>query len=70
MNYLFFLGGVLLGTIITQIVFRYKTSYGHFKVEPYENGEDDLYKINVHIVPGQKLLNTKKIILYKDTSQK
>lgn len=70
MVYLVFLGGVFLGSILTQIIFRHKTSYGYFKVEPYENGEDGLYKVNVHIVPGQKLLNTKKIILHKDPSQK
>lgn len=70
MNYLFFLGGVILGSILTQLIVRHKTGYGYFKIEPYSDEEPDMYKVNVCLTPDQSLLKVKKIILYKDPSQK
>lgn len=72
MVYLVFLGGVLFGCIITRILFRHKTGYGYFKVEPYEDedGVEGLYRVNVCLSPDQNLLNVKQIILHKDPSQK
>lgn len=70
MNYLIFLGGVLIGSIITQLIVRNKTGYGYFKIEPYSDEEPDLYKVNVCLTPDQSLLKVKKIVLHKDPSQK
>ena len=70
MNYLIFLGGVLLGSILTQLIVRHKTGYGYFKIEPYSDEEPDMYKVNVCLTPDQSLLNVKKIVLHKDPSQK
>ena len=70
MNYLIFLGGVLLGSIITQLIVRHKTGYGYFKIEPYSDEEPEMYKVNVCLTPDQSLLKVNKIWLYKDTSQK
>ena len=70
MNYLIFLGGVLLGSILTQLIVRNKTGYGYFKIEPYSDEEPDMYKVNVCLTPDQSLLKVNKIWLYKDHSQK
>ena len=70
MYYLIFLGGVLLGSIITQLIVRHKTGYGYFKIEPYSDEEPDMYKVNVCLTPDQSLLKVNKIWLYKDPSQK
>ena len=70
MNYLIFLGGVLLGSIITQLIVRHKTGYGYFKIEPYSDEEPDMYKVNVCLTPDQSLLTVDKIWLHKDPSQK
>ena len=70
MNYLIFLGGVLVGSIITQLIVRHKTGYGYFKIEQYSDEEPDMYKVNVCLTPDQSLLKVKKIVLHKDPSQK
>ena len=70
MVFLVFLGGVVCGSIVSNI-FRYrKTGYGHFRIEPYyDEDDDDLYKVNIAIKTNKKLLDVKKIILHKDDSQ-
>ena len=70
MNYLIFLGGVLVGSIITQLIVRHKTGYGYFKIERYSDEEPDMYKVNVCLTPDQSLLKVKKIVLHKYPSQK
>ena len=70
MVYLAFLGGVLLGSIFTQLIVRFRTGYGYFKVEPYSDEEPGLDKVNVCLTPDQSLLKVKKIVLHKDPSQK
>ena len=70
MIYLVFLGGVVFGSIMSNILFRRKTGYGHFKIEPYyDEDNSDLYRVNIAMTPDQKLLDVKKIILHKDDSQ-
>ena len=72
MSYLIFLGGVILGSIITNIIISLQSGHGYFKVEPYkdEDNMEGLYTVNVALTPNQDLLNKKKIILHKDNSQK
>ena len=45
MKYLIVIGGVLLGSIITQLIVRHKTGYGYFKIEPYSDEEPDIERI-------------------------
>lgn len=60
-------GGVIVGSVVTQIIFRCKSGYGRFKLEPYDTEEEDgFYKINVAIPQEQNLLKVDKIILTKD----
>lgn len=70
MIYLVFLGGVVFGSIMSNILFHRKTGYGRFKIEPYyDEDNSDLYRVNIAMTPDQKLLDVKKIILHKDDSQ-
>lgn len=67
MIYLVFLGGVFVGSIITQIIVHHKTAHGYFRLDPLDE-EPDFYK--VHIGIEQTRLETKnRIILKKDNSQ-
>ena len=68
MIYLAFLIGVILGTIITQVLVQYRTGYGYFKVEPYKD-EEGFYTVNVRIPNEQNLLNIDKIILKRERTQ-
>lgn len=70
MEYLIFLGGVVLGTIITLIFQHFRTAMGYFKLEPYDEDDTGFYKINIRIPDRTNLLHTDKIILRKEKSQK
>lgn len=70
MVFLFFLGGVAFGTIITRIVLDLRTSHGHFYLEPADEDDTGFYKVNISITPNQNLLKKKYIILEKDNSPK
>ena len=70
MEYIFFLLGVVVGSIITQVLVRWKTGYGWFRVIPVEDPEEPgLHTINVMLIPDQNLLNVKQIVLKRDNSQ-
>ena len=65
------LGGVIIGSIVTQIIIRWGSGYGYFKVEPIPDEEENgLYKVNIALTRDQKLLRKKTIILKRDPSQK
>lgn len=67
MIYLVFLGGVFVGSIITQIIVHRKTAHGYFKLISVDD-EEDLCKLHISIEPT--ILATKdRIILEKDNSQ-
>lgn len=70
MYYLFFLGGVVFGSIITQILVRYKTGAGYFRLDPASEDDPEDYLINIRISNGQNLLDKRKIILKRDFSQR
>ena len=62
------IGGLVAGCVITQVIFRCKSGYGRFKLEPYDTEEEDgFYKINVVIPQDQDLLKIKRILLTKDS---
>ena len=67
MDYLIFTIGVVFGSILTQFIFRRRTGYGRFKVEPYKD-EEGFYTVNVALIQDYNLLKVDKIILYKDRS--
>lgn len=69
MSYLMFLGGVFVGTIITLILRDLKSGYGWFRIEPYDDDEDDLYTVKISLKKDQALLKKKQIILKRDDSQ-
>lgn len=61
----FLLLGVILGAIVTTILSRSKTGYGFFKLEKIPD-EEDLYTINMRLIPDQKLNEKKRIILTRE----
>lgn len=61
----FLLLGVIVGTVITTVLNRTKTGYGFFKLEKIPD-EEDLYTINMRLVPDQKLNEKKRIILTRE----
>lgn len=70
MEYLFFLGGVFVGSIITQMILRYKTGYGWFRLDSANDpDEPELYNIQVRLRQGQPLLDKKRIVLRRDHSR-
>ena len=69
MSYLMFLGGVFVGSIIALSLMYLKSGYGWFRIEPYEDDEDDLYTVKISLKKDQALLKKKQIILKRDYSQ-
>lgn len=67
MDYLIFTIGVAFGSILTQFIFKWRTGYGRFKIEPYKD-EEGFYTVNVALAQDDNLLKMNKIILYKDHS--
>lgn len=62
---LFLLAGVIIGRVITTILLKQKTGYGYFRLEKIPN-EEDLYTINMRLIPDQKLNEKKHIILTRE----
>lgn len=69
MYYLIFLGGVILGTILTNTLFYTKCGRGYFTVIPFDEDDTGFYKVNIRIPSDQDLLKKDKIILAKENSQ-
>ena len=69
MYYLIFLGGVILGGILTNALFYMKCGRGYFKLVPYDEDNTGFYKVNIRIPSDQDLLKKDKIILAKENSQ-
>jgi hypothetical protein len=57
--------GVAVGILLSTILTRIKTGYGFFKLEKVSD-EEDLYSINVRLVPYQKLNKKKRIVLTRE----
>ena len=62
---LLFLLGVVVGCVITQILFRSMAGFGYFKLDVVSE-EDDLYSVNIKLIPNQKLNKKKRIVLKRD----
>lgn len=57
--------GIVIGAIVTTLLSRTKTGYGFFKLEKIPD-EEDLYTINMRLIPDQKLDEKKRIILTRE----
>lgn len=62
---IFLLLGIIIGIIIAAVLNRNKTGHGFFKLEKIPD-EEDLYTINMRLVPDQKLNEKKRIILTRE----
>lgn len=71
MIYLIFIGGVVVGSLISSIFHWFRAGYGHFNVVPINDPDlDDVYTVRITIGKDQQLQKKKKIILQKDNSLK
>lgn len=61
----FLLLGVIVGAVIATLLSRSKTGYGFFRLEKIPD-EEDLYTINMRLIPDQKLNEKKRIILTRE----
>lgn len=57
--------GVIVGAVVATLLSRSHTGYGFFKLEKIQD-EEDLYTINMRLVPDQKLNKKKRIILTRE----
>lgn len=62
---MFLLLGIIIGAITATVLSHSKTGYGFFKLEKIPD-EEDLYTINMRLVPDQKLNEKKRIILTRE----
>ena len=65
MKLIIFLVGIVIGVILSEVIQHVRTGKGYFKLEKIQD-EDDLYKINVRLVPYQKLNKKKHILLSRE----
>ncbi len=65
MKLIIFLIGIVIGVILSEVIRRVGTGKGYFKLEKIPD-EDDLYTINVRLVPYQKLNKKKHILLSRE----
>lgn len=62
---LFFVAGVIVGSVVAQILTRVKTGRGYFTIKKIPD-EEDLYTINVRLVPDQELNKKTRILLKRE----
>lgn len=62
---LFITLGIIIGSIITTILSRRDAGYGFFKIEKIQD-EEDIYAVNMRLVPDQFLNKKKRIILTRE----
>lgn len=62
---IFLLLGVITGAVVATLLSRSKAGYGFFKLEKIPD-EEDIYTINVRLIPDQKLNEKKRIVLTRE----
>ena len=65
MKLIIFFAGIVIGVLVSEVIRRVRTGNGYFKLEKIPD-EDDLYTINVRLVPYQKLNKKKHILLSRE----
>lgn len=61
-----FLLGVIVGCVVTQLIVRFGSGKGYFRVMKVP--EEDLYSVNVRLEPDQQLQKKTRIILKREYS--
>lgn len=69
MEILLFLGGAVLGSVLTRFIMLRKTGYGYFKLESNDPENPEIFDLTVGFKQGQYLLDKRQIILKRDKSQ-
>ncbi len=64
--------GVAIGWMLADLFFNRKTTSGYFTIEPYDEDDTGFYCVNMRIPPENQdnLLDKKRIVLYREHSQK
>ena len=71
MEYLFFLGGVIVGTIITRLLIDLRSCHGYFTLNPIDDPDlPEYYTVSVRLMQGQPLNKKKMIILTKEQTRR
>lgn len=65
MELIMFWVGIFIGVLVSEVMQHVRTGKGYFKLEKIPD-EDDLYTINVRLVPYQKLNKKKHILLSRE----
>lgn len=60
-----FVIGMLAGILFGWIGFYTKAAYGYFKIEPVPD-EEDLYTVNMRLLPDQNLKKRTRIVLTRE----
>lgn len=65
LHVIWFIIGVVVGFMAGGLVFFVKAAYGYFKIEPVPD-EEDLYTVNMRLLPDQNLKKRHRIILTRE----
>lgn len=69
---LFLIIGGILGWFANSLFMKKQTFNGYFLIEPYDDDDTGFYRVNMRIPPSEQaeLMNKKRLILYREYSQK
>lgn len=72
LSILFLLIGGILGWLVSMWFTQKRTASGYFSIEPYDDDNTGFYRVNMRIPPSEQaeLMNKKRLILYREYSQK
>lgn len=65
LHVLLFSAGLIIGSLVTQIIFRVNTGSGYFTIQKIPD-EEDFYTVNVRLGVDQKLNKKTRIILKRE----
>lgn len=65
MKLIIFFAGIVIGVLVSEVIRRVRTGKGYFKLKKMPD-EDDMYTINVRLIPYQKLNKKKHILLSRE----
>lgn len=60
-----FASGIIIGCVITHILTRQNVGRGYFRLEKMPE-EEDIYTVNIRLIPDQKLNKIKRIVLTRE----